>query len=212
LRRGWPWIAALALYAAFFVWYQNLRGPLSPAEIEGYMARLATPGRDPAQLDSLRAFLAADDGGEFFMVNLVRFPAAPVTDPVTGELRPATEVLEGYTGPFLRALFARGGHVAFGGRAAGRYVESWGVEPDPGWSFAGIVRYRSRRDLAELVTDPSFDPVHAYKLAAMASTLAFPVAPAFLFFGPRVWVALGLGLLAALAELALRARSPRGPE
>jgi hypothetical protein len=46
----------------------------------------------------------------------------------------------------------------------------------------------------------------------MASTLAFPVAPAFLFFGPRVWVALGLGLLAALGRLALRARSARAAE
>jgi hypothetical protein len=56
----------------------------------------------------------------------------------------------------------------------------------------------------ELATHPAFEPAHAYKVAAMASTLAFPVAPATLLLGPRVWVALVVGLLAALAHLILR--------
>ena len=58
--------------------------------------------------------------------------------------------------------------------------------------------------MMELATDPAFEPAHAYKIAAMANTLAFPVAPAFMFFGPRVWVALVLALTAALGQLALR--------
>jgi hypothetical protein len=209
VRARWPWIASLALYAAFFLWYQNLRGPLTGAEIDAHLARLAATARDPAQLASLRAFLESDDGGEFFMVNLIRMNAGDVAEPGSGARRPASEVLEGYTDPFMRALFLRAGHVALGGRAAGRYVEQWGVEPDPGWSFAGIVRYRSRRDLLELVTDPAFEPAHVYKIAAMANTLAFPIAPAFQFFGPRVWVALALALVGALGHLALAARSPR---
>ena len=39
---------------------------------------------------------------------------------------------------------------------------------------------------------------------AMANTLAFPVAPATLLLGPRVWVALLLALLAALGHLAVK--------
>jgi hypothetical protein len=209
VRARWLWIAAAALYAAFFLWYQNLRGPLTPAEIDGYLARLSGAERDAEQLAALRAFLEADDGGEFFMVNLIRLHEGDVVDPRTREPRPAARVLEGYTGPYMRALFLRAGHVAFGGRAAGRYVEQWGVPPDPGWSFSGIVRYRSRRDVMELVTDPAFDPAHVYKVAAMANTLAFPVAPAFMFFGPRVWVGLALALVAALGQLAVGARSRR---
>jgi hypothetical protein len=209
VRARWLWIASLALYAGFFFWYQNLRGPLTPAEIDDAIARLSTPDRDPAQLATLRAFLEADDGGEFFMVNLIRMHPGDVAEPGTGATRPASKVLEGYTGPFMRALFLRAGHIALGGRAAGRYVEQWGVEPDPGWSFAGVIRYRSRRDMLALVTDPAFEPAHVYKLAAMANTLAFPIAPAFQFAGPRVWVALALALVAALGHVALGARSRR---
>ena len=82
-------------------------------------------------------------------------------------------------------------------------VEHWGVEPDPGWSMAGVIRYRSRRDMIELATDPAFAPAHAFKIAAMSHTLAFPVAPGFTVLGPRVWLALVLGLLASLGQLLL---------
>ncbi len=61
--------------------------------------------------------------------------------------------------------------------------------------------------MMELATDPAFAPAHAYKLAAIANTLAFPVAPAVQIFGPRVWLALLLALLATLGHLALRIRS-----
>ncbi len=69
-----------------------------------------------------------------------------------------------------------------------------------------MIRYRSRRDMAELATHPSFRPIHAYKLVAMTHTLAFPATPGMVFFGPRVWVALVLGLLSSLTHLLFGAR------
>jgi hypothetical protein len=104
----------------------------------------------------------------------------------------------------MPALLRRAGHPALIGRAAGSYVERWGVEPDPGWSVAGVIRYRSRRDMMELATDPAFEPAHAFKIAALANTLAFPLSPAFVVAGPRIWVALVFALLAALGHLLLR--------
>lgn len=201
----WIWIGALALYGVFELWYGNWSGPLSPNEIDAYMARIeaGSENLDPQRLARLRRFLEADDGGEFFMANLVRFPSEPVTDPKTGELRPGAEVLRSYTDKFMPALLRRAGHPAFVGRAAGGYLEHWGVEPDPGWSMVGVIRYRSRRDMVKLVTDPAFAPAHAFKIAAMSHTLAFPLAPGFSFLGPRVWLALLLALLAALSQLSL---------
>jgi len=201
----WIWLLALASYIGFSLWYNNLRGPLSPAEVESYMARFeATPDADPERSANARAFLEGDDGGELFIVNLIRLHPDPVPMVDSGELRPAAEVLQRYTSYFMPGVFRRAGHPAFIGPAAGGPIERWGVEPGPRWTFAGIVRYRSRRDLMELATNPAFEPAHAYKVAAMASTLAFPVAPATLLLGPRVWVALVLGLLAALAHLIVR--------
>jgi hypothetical protein len=78
------------------------------------------------------------------------------------------------------------------------------VEPDPGWTFSGVIRYRSRRDLMELATDPRFSEIHAFKLAAIANTFAFPVAPSRVHAGPKLLVPLVLALGAALAHLLLR--------
>ena len=205
MRVWWIWIAALALYGVFSLWYNNWRGPLTPAEIDSYVERWESSASqpEPERLAAARAFLESDDGGEFFMLNLIRLHGEPVAMPGSGEPHPAREVLGKYTGEFMPALFRRAGHPAFLGRAAGGYVESWGVEPNPGWTFSGIIRYRSRRDMMELVTNPAFEPAHVYKLAAIANTLAFPVAPGMLFLGPRVWVAMILTLLAFVAMVVL---------
>ena len=201
----WIWGGAALVYAAFWAWYVGFSGPLTKADVDGYMAKIAPGlGVDPERRDRMRAFLESDDGGEFFMVNLIRLQPEPVRPPDGGPPAPAARVLEGYTGPFLRALFRRGGHPALGGRAAAGYLEAWGVEKNPGWTMAGVIRYRSRRDLIELATMPQFAPIHAFKNAAMSNTLAFPIAPARMFFGPRVVVALVLALLAALATSVVR--------
>jgi hypothetical protein len=202
----WIWGAALLLYGVFSLWYNNLRGPLGPSEIDDYLARAkASLQIEPERLSALRAFLEADDGGEFFMLNLIRLHPGEVAPPGGGKPQPARRVLESYTRHFMPALFRRAGHPALFGRAAGGYLERWGVAPDPGWTVSGVIRYRSRRDLVELATDPAFEPAHAFKAAAMASTFAFPLAPAFVVAGPRIWLALLLALLAALAQLALQA-------
>lgn len=197
------WLGAVLLYGLFTFWYHNWSGPLRPEEIDAYLERLAgrPEAADPERRERMRRFLEADDGGEFFMVNLIRLHPEPVPDPETGARRPAQEVLRRYTGAFMPRVLLRAGHPTFFGPAAGRYLEQWGVEPDPGWTFAGIVRYRSRRDLMELVTDPRFDPDHAFKIAAISHTLAFPAAPATVVVGPRIAVALVLALAAALGHL-----------
>jgi hypothetical protein len=194
------WAAAAVAYAAFWLWYQGVRRPLAKSEVDGYLAkiepRLAT---DPERLERMREFLESDDGGEFYMVNLIRLNPEPVRPPDGGPAAPAQQVLEGYTAPFMRALFMRAGHPALMGRAAAGYLEAWGVEKNPGWTFAGVIRYRSRRDLIQLATAPQFAPIHLFKSAAMSNTLAFPIAaPARIFFSPRLVVGLGLALLAAL--------------
>jgi hypothetical protein len=153
----------------------------------------------------LRAFLEADDGREFFMLNLVRINQGPVVAPGATKESDARTVLDGYTRHFMPALFRRAGHPAFFGRAAGGYLEQWNVAPDPGWSFGAAIRYRSRRDMIELVVDPRFANAHEFKAAAIATTFAFPTSPGFVMVGPKIWVGLVLALVAALAQLALGA-------
>ncbi|MBU6407433.1 MAG: hypothetical protein KGS44_09920 [Alphaproteobacteria bacterium] len=199
------WLPALALYAMFLGWYVNWRGPVTPAEINGLMQRLEASGAGDTgrnDLQTMRAFLEADDGREFFMLNLVRVSPGKVADPVTGVERPAREVLEGYTKVFMPALFARGGHPAIVARKAGGYFDAWGVQADPGWSIIGYMRYRSRRDLALLASDPRFSGAHEFKFAAMPNTFSFPTQPLLMALqGPSVWVGALLALCAALAQI-----------
>ncbi len=70
------WGTATIVYGTFSLWYNSLRRPLTPAEIDGYMERLRTQsGATEERL--ARAFLDADDGREFFMVNLIRMHHDP---------------------------------------------------------------------------------------------------------------------------------------
>ena len=203
----WPFAAALAAYLLFRLWYDGWRGPLTAAEIEAGMAAIAarggSGGTDRAQF---RAFLEADDGREFVMLNLVKVTPGLVAHPETGEPVPGRAMLDHYSRHFIRRLVLRGGHPAIVARKVGPYVDAWGdVQPDPGWSIVGFMRYRSRRDLLALAADPSFGSVHAYKALGTRETFSFPTQPVLkLFAGPRLWVGLLLALLAALASLALK--------
>lgn len=198
------WGSAAALYLVFRLWYDNWRGPLSKAEIDAFFTEVHGKyggGNDPAVL---RAFLEADDGKEFVMLNLVKVEPGMVIDPQTGKELTGREAMRRYSDPFVRALIAKGGHPGMVGRKVGPYVDAWQVEGDPGWSIFGLMRYRSRRDLIRLAGDPRFAEIHPYKLLGIPVTFSFPTQRELsVYLGPRVWVALVLALGAALLQLAL---------
>jgi len=201
----WIWLGAALAYGAFRAWYDNWRGPLRADEIERFLEAVrGTPGAAVNDLDTLRRFLEADDGREFYMLNLVKLAPGEVPQPKTGVPTRAGLLMREYISGFLSVLIRRGGHPALQAAKVGGYVDAWNVPPDPGWSFVGVMRYRSRRDMAELSTDPRFTAAHPFKIAAIPVTASFPTAPGFgLLLGPRVWLALGLALAAALLQLAL---------
>lgn len=201
------WATAAAIYAAFLFWYRNWRAPLNADDAAQMMKRMvaANPGlEDSDQARTLQKFLEEDDGREFFMLNLVKISADPVIDPASGALRHAREVLEDYTRKFIGALMRRGGHPAVIARKSGGYVDAWGAAPDPGWTIIGLMRYRSRRDLAELIADPRFAGSHASKIAALPATISFPTQPvAMALLRPAQSVGLMIALGAALLEIAV---------
>jgi hypothetical protein len=205
----WIWGAALALYLLFRLWYDSWRGPLTKAEIDAFFAEIAGRiggGNDP---EVLRAFLEADDGKEFVMLNLVKIEPGKVTDPAGGEPMTGREAMRRYSDPFVRALLRKGGHPGMVGRKIGPYVDAWNVESDPGWSIFGLMRYRSRRDMIAMVRDPMFAEIHPYKLLGIPTTFSFPTQrEVSLYLGPRVWVALVLALGAALVQLVVLGSQP----
>nr|WP_315475100.1 hypothetical protein [uncultured Sandarakinorhabdus sp.] len=203
MAEGIIWGTALLAYGAFRLWYDNWSGPLKPAEIDAFLAQMAgrfeATGNSP---DVLRAFLAADDGREFVMLNLVKAQLDPVEDPQTGQMVQGFELLKRYSKRFMPVLFRNGGHPGIVGRKVGGYVDAWNTEPDPGWTVFGLMRYRSRRDMIKLVMDPAFMAGHPDKLLGTLATFSFPTQRVLSFYvGPRVTVALVLALIAALSHL-----------
>ena len=206
-RRAAPWAAAALLYALFRLWYDApFAAPLSPAEIDGYVARLRERGAEPERVARLREFLANDTGRDFAMVNLIEFRERP--EPV-GEMRVGESgraALDRYMAYMTPALLRRASHPMLGGDAAAQAVEVWGLPSAERWSMAGVVRYRSRRDMIEIASDPRFRDAHVYKDAAMEKTIAVPIDPYLLAGGPRLVVALALAALAAVAHAMLARR------
>jgi len=202
----WIWLAAGLLYAAFRLWYDNWRGPLRADEIEHFLAAMRdTPGAEFNDLETVRRFLESDDGREFWMLNLVRLAPGEVAHPRTGVPTRAGVLLREYIRGFLPTLVRHGGHPVLQAAKVGGYVDAWNVPADPGWSFVGVMRYRSRRDMAALAVDPRFTAAHPFKAAAIPVTFSFPTAPGTSFLlGPRLWVGLVLALAAALLHLTLR--------
>lgn len=203
----WVWGAALAAYALFLAWYQNWRGAIAPAEVDGLIGAIKAANPEAGErneMGALRRFLETDDGREFFMLNLVKLADGEVPDPATGKPRTARAVMEGYTKMFLPALLRKGGHPAIAARKIGPYFDAWGVPPDPGWSIVGYMRYRSRRDLAKLVANPRFGGAHDFKFAAMPQTFSFPTRPMIMTLAsPRITVGLALGCLAGVTQNAI---------
>ena len=198
------WPAALAIYLLFRFWYDNWRGPLSPNEVEHFMALSAkAPGAEHTDLLVLRRFMESDDGKEFLMANMVRLHADQVPHPGTAKLYAARDMLQLYFGGFVKTLLLHGGHPVLAARQVGGYIDAWKTPPDPGWTIAGMIRYRSRRDMMRLATDPSFLDVYPYKIAAVAETFSFPARVVVsMTIRPRTGVALMLALAAALIHLA----------
>ena len=199
----WAWPLALAAYVLFRAWYDNLRGPLSPEEIEKFMNITADlPGPHHTDRAVLREFLEADDGKEFVMCNLVKLFPHQVAHPFTGALTPAQDLLQEYVKQFVGVLLSGGGHPVVASRKVAGYIDAWNAPPDPGWSIAGMMRYRSRRDMMILATNEKFLKAHPFKHAAVQQTFSFPTqVVAEMVLRPRSAVGLVLSLVAALVHL-----------
>jgi hypothetical protein len=196
------WLVLAALYGAFRLWYDGGGGPLSPEEASRYVALLEEQGGDPAQLAALREFLASDDGGDFVMANFIRFREDEAA---------ARAQLDRYMAYMLPALLRRACHPVLAGPVVATALDLWGVEGAERWSMVGLVRYRSRRDLAEIATAPGFRAAHPFKEAAMQQTIAVPVEPALQLGSPRWLAALALVALGAALQPVVRRPGRRGP-
>lgn len=209
-RRLLVWGVPALLYALFLSWYVDFGGPLQPDEIETNIERLAAIGFSEERLARIRRFMEEDTGRPFLMLNVIDYADAP--PPVEGAPAGASseELMNLYMEHMYRELLRRGCHPVSGGSAVFHALDMVGVEAletAERWDMGAFMRYRSRRSFMEIITIPETHERHAFKVAALDKTIAYPV-ETFVNFGDlRVHAGLGLLALAALLDLATGRRA-----
>lgn len=205
---GWVWTICIVIYLVFFSWYTSFGGPLSDAEIDAYMAwferdEAATPER----LAHMRRFMEEDTGDDFVMINVIDMYDKPLPIPGVAPTDTSNDVLNKYMEYMYPALFSRASHPVIFGQAANVAMDLMNAPGMHRWTQGAGMRYRSRRDLLEIATNPEFAGSHEFKIAAMAKTIAFPIDPWWQLGDPRLVLALFLGLVGCAISWLLSARA-----
>jgi hypothetical protein len=177
MNRIYLWLAAAFIYGIFVAWYTNFDGPMQDGEIEQVLKRAEANGRSPQSLKTLEDFMRTDTGGDFVMVNLLDMNDSPPELPATGPGADSMQLINHYMEHMYPAQFKRASHPIFFGRAVADAMDISGVEGADHWDQGALFRYRSRRDIIAIATNPAFNERHDYKMAALTKTIAFPVEP-----------------------------------
>ncbi len=172
------WVGLAVLYGVFLYWHERRGPPLTRAETDALLAHLAA-NRNAADANdhdlpaSLRTLAAGDDGRQYFMLNLIRYREhalyAPGHEGFGTDARAADAR---YSRIVLPQLLKRGSYPIFISRVAGAFIPHSGAM---NWDAVAIVRYRSRRDMLDMVKALQKLGGGMHKWAAIDDTHVFPV-------------------------------------
>ena len=206
---SWSWAILGIIYAAFFYWYTSFGGPLSDEEIVHYTAVLATAPDTKGDTQRWITFMESDTGGDFAMWNAVDLLDTPRPTPGVEPGDTAEDVVNRYTAPFFTMAMGRASHPVLGGVAANSALDIWGIEGGEDWDNGLLVRYRSRRDIMEMIEEltASGTDIHSFKVAAVEKTIAFPLDPWFHPGDPRLLLALIFIVIGLVMQLRRNART-----
>jgi len=189
-RAKWIWLACLGLiYASFWIWYGGNGDPISEeeglemlAEIERLHGVRLEDTPEGSMSRNLRDMLPNDDGKEFYAVNLETRAAGPE----------AQEAEAKYAAIVMPLLLERGGHPVFLSERAGLMLGKYGENVDR----VAVVRYRSLRDLLDMIADEKMVEGNAFKNASLAHTEVFITRPTITLVQVRLMVGMLLALIA----------------
>jgi len=190
----------MLLYGTFTFWYTNTGGPLTAEEIQNYSQKMQVAGYSQLRIDRVREFMATDTGRQFLMVNNLDMASQPINveGAVPGES--ATQLMDRYMAHMYPALYQRACHPVYVGEAIFQAMDVMGIEGAETWDRAVLLRYRSRRDLMDIVSNPAFAGKHEFKAAALDKTIAYPLENTLYLSDPRLLLALLLLSVIALTD------------
>ncbi len=205
IRSRTAWLALLVAWLAFFGWYTSFEGPLTAEEVATVLQLAEASDAAPEDSAKMRRFLESDTGDDFVMVNLIEMNDPPPRMEGVPEDASAQDLMDRYMEHMYPELFKRASHPVLFGQATAPALDIWGIDGADRWTTAGLMRYRSRRDMLEIAGNPDFRGPHEFKVAAMNKTIAFPADPWLQTGDPRLLLALLLTIL-GLANSLRRAK------
>jgi hypothetical protein len=197
------WLASGIIYALFVFWYTDFGGPLSDQEIDTWMVTMEENGSTPESLGYYEEFLRNDSGRQFLMVNALDKNENPpnVQGGQPGEN--SDQLMARYMEHIFPEFLALASHPVYLGDAVYRAIDISGMEEFEGadeWDQGALFRYRSRRSFMQLISNPELKKKHAFKLAALEKTIAYPTEVSFYPADLRLLVGLILLSLTALLD------------
>ena len=204
------WLILGAVYIGFFFWYTDMGGKLSQEEIQIFIKKheqnIINDGVSPdseefqLRIDFLKKFMEEDNGKQFIMVNNIEMNKNPgdVVGANPGES--ADQLMSRYMEYMWPNLLKRASHPIFMSNAIYQSMDLVGIEEAETWDQAALMRYKSRRTMMEIVTNPNMMNRHDFKIAALQKTIAYPVEP----FGFYSDMRLIFGMLIAIVGLSIR--------
>ena len=204
------WLLPALLYALFLFWYTDLKGPLSDAEVDVFVATMTENGSEPEVIAFIEKFAREDSGKQFLMVNNIDYNEHPPEVPSAEPGESAQQLMGRYMEHMIPALLQRACHPVLMGSAVYPSMDLVGIEGAETWDDAALFRYRSRRAFLEIVTNPAFMGKHHFKTAALEKTIAYPIEPKLYLGDPRLILGLILLALTALVDLLRTSKQNRG--
>ena len=215
------WLTLGVLYLIFFFWYTDMGGKLSEDEIQDFLIKYDQNSRNigmssdseddfyiSAELrkDFLRKFMEQDTGRQFIMVNSIEMNKNPEDVEGANSGESADQLMSRYMEHMWPNLLKRASHPIFGGYAIWESMDIVGIEGAETWDQAALMRYKSRRAFMEVVTHPDMRDRHAFKIAALQKTIAFPVEPIGYYSDPRIILGMLILIIGLLFQLVFVSR------
>jgi hypothetical protein len=194
-------------YLVFFFWYTSFGGPLTEAEINRYVGLMRANAASEARIGQVTRFMREDTGNDFVMLNTLDMADHPPDLPATGHNANPDALMDYYMEFMYPELFARACHPIFFGDVVFGPLDAVAVVQPPAWDRAALMRYRSRRDMMEIATNPAFMERHDYKTGALDRTLAYPVEASINLADPRFLLAMILLLIALVTDIMFGTRA-----
>ncbi len=204
-KRTALWGLPLLVYLVFAFWYTG-GGPLTTKEIDDFTARMRATGTPEQRIAFLRKFMEEDSGRQLIMLNNVDKAESPPNVEGAEPGESASQLMGRYMEHMWPAMLSRASHPVYAGKVVFQSLDILGIENVESWDSAGLVRYRSRRDLMEIATDPIFESMHDFKVAALDKTFVYPVEGDINYSDLRFVLALVLFSLVSLLDLLLYRR------